>query len=315
VSGRLINDPDAVAVLAARVADMTGIPATHIEKDFWVTEVLRGVVAAATEHGIEVWFKGGTSLSKVFSMIHRFSEDVDMLAVLPAGSGGAHDRMLKALVAGAVQTTGIDGTVDGSGTTKGVKRAVRFHYRESDAAGYGLTAGVLLEIGTRGGALSATRATVRSMIADHVAEIASEPEAAPVEVHVLAPWRTLAEKLVLLHTAHTSPDPATAVKGARHFYDVYQLLSRPEVRSGVVETGIGALARDVCTYSRAAGLPAEDRPPTGFAASPAFISSPHADLVAAEYADRVVGQLLWPGRPHPSLEDCVDLVLAHGDIL
>lgn len=315
MSDRLIDDPDAVAVLAGRVADVVGIPAAHVEKDFWVTEVLRGVTATATEQGVEVLFKGGTSLSKVFAMIDRFSEDVDMLVVLPARSPGAHDRALKALVEGAQRATGIVGEVDGSATTKGVKRSVRFHYRELDSEGFGITSGVLLELGTRGGALGSTRAIVRSLIAEHVEEISGEPEAVPVEVRVLAPWRTLAEKLVLLHTAHSEPGPAAAVKGARHFYDVHRLLNRPEVRSGIVEAGIGALSRDVCTYSRAAGLPTADRPVVGFASSPAFTGGPHTAAVVREYEHRVVGQLLWPGRSHPSLQDCMDIVQRHADIL
>lgn len=315
MSDRLVDDPDAVAALAAQVADATRIPAPHIEKDFWVTEVLRGVTGAAAELGVEVLFKGGTSLSKVFSMIDRFSEDVDVLAVLPSGSVGTHDRLLKALSDGAGRATGISGSVDGSATTKGVKRSVRFAYRESDAERHGVSAGVLLELGTRGGALGAARATVRSLIAEHTDEIDGEPEAAPVEVRVLAPWRTLVEKLVLLHTAHAAPDPYAAVRGARHFYDVHRLLSRPEVRSGIAEAGIGALARDVYTYSRAAGRPVEERPAGGFATSPAFAGGPHTDTVATEYADRVIGQLLWPDRHHPSLQDCIEMVVLHADLL
>lgn len=312
---RLVDDPDAVAALAARVASETGIPAPHIEKDFWVTEVVRGVVNSAAEQGIEVWFKGGTSLSKVFGLIERFSEDVDMLVVLPAGSVGAKDRMLKVLAEGASHTTGIVGLVDGSATTKGIKRSVRFHYRDLDADTYGMSHGVLLELGTRGGALGTTRAIIRSLIAEHSHEIAGEPEGAPAEVRVLAPWRTLAEKLVLLHTAHSSPEPSAAVRGARHFYDIHRLMSRPEVRSGVVEAGMSALARDVCVYSRAAGLLAEDRPVGGFASSPAFSGGPHIRAVLDEYTDRVVGQLLWPNRPHPSLQDCIEMVQLHADIL
>jgi len=315
VSGRLVDDPDAVAVLAARVADGTGIPAAHVEKDFWVTEVLRGVTLAAAEQGVEVWFKGGTSLSKVFGMIDRFSEDVDMLVVLPQGSIAAHDRMLKALVQGASRSTGVAGTVVGSATTKGVKRSARFHYRQLDADSFGISPGVLLELGTRGGALGATPATIRSLIAEHVDEIAGELEASPVEVRVLAPWRTLVEKLVLLHTAHSADDRTAAVRGARHFYDIHQLLARPEVRSGVAEVGVGALARDVCLYSRAAGLAAEDRPAGGFATSPAFTAGPHVAAAAAEYDARVVGQLLWPNRPQPSMSDCVAAVRRHADLL
>ena len=62
MTNRLVTDPEAVALLAAQVADRTGYPAAHIEKDFWVTEVLRGVTRTAVGLGIEIVFKGGTSL-------------------------------------------------------------------------------------------------------------------------------------------------------------------------------------------------------------------------------------------------------------
>jgi predicted nucleotidyltransferase component of viral defense system len=45
-----------------------------VEKDYWVTHTLWALHAA----GFEVWFKGGTSLSKGFGLIQRFSEDLDL---------------------------------------------------------------------------------------------------------------------------------------------------------------------------------------------------------------------------------------------
>jgi len=56
-----------------------------MEKDLWVTEVLRGVVGQASQEDITVIFKGGTSRSKAYRLIKCFSEDVDMLVVLPTG--------------------------------------------------------------------------------------------------------------------------------------------------------------------------------------------------------------------------------------
>ena len=73
MSNRLIKDPDGVAALAAQVADTTGLPAAQIDNGFWVTEVLRGVTEAAKTIGVEVVLKGGTSLSKAFGLIERFS--------------------------------------------------------------------------------------------------------------------------------------------------------------------------------------------------------------------------------------------------
>ena len=72
-----------------------------------MTEVLRGAAATSFEIGCSVVFKGGTSLSKAHHLIQRFSEDVDLIAVLPAGSVRAKDAALKAFVAGAARVTGL----------------------------------------------------------------------------------------------------------------------------------------------------------------------------------------------------------------
>lgn len=317
-SDRLVHDPDAVAALSVTVAERTGVPADHIEKDFWVTEVLRGVVTAAHHLGVEVVFKGGTSLSKAFSLIERFSEDVDVLVVLsPQDSTGARDRTLRDLVAGAADATTLEPVSVPGATSKGVKRGARFHYRpEATASVGGLTAGVFLELGSRGGALPATPLPVSSLLALHAADqIAGAPEAEPVLVRVLAPWRTLVEKLVLLHTAHTAADPDAAIRGARHYYDVRQLLTRPEILAGIHEHGIGILARDVCTYSRAADMPAADRPSDGFATSPAFNDGPHVAASRVEYEERVLPVLLWPGPNAPTFDECVAAVHDRADHL
>lgn len=310
VNDRLVTDPDGVAVLAAQVADTTGLPAAQVEKDFWVTEVLRGVTRAAKALGVEVVFKGGTSLSKAFGFIERFSEDVDVLVILPADTTGAKERVLKALVAGAAAATNVDATTVPTATTKGVKRGARFHYRPSDfTATTGLSDGVFLEIGSRGGAMPTSTLSIRSLIAEHASNrIGDVPEAARFEVRVLHPARTLVEKLVLLHTASGDPNPAVLVRGARHYYDVHQLLQRNEVLNEIREVGIAILARDVFTYSTVAALPAEPRPLEGFASSAAFISGLHLGLVHADYDVRVLGTLLWPRAAKPSFDDCLTAV-------
>src|SRR5205085_2236244 len=69
-----------------------------IEKDYYVTEALRIIEQTA---GDKVIFKGGTSLSKGWNLIQRFSEDVDIfldpLAFSPPLGGKAIDRQLKNL--------------------------------------------------------------------------------------------------------------------------------------------------------------------------------------------------------------------------
>ena len=58
------------------VALKTGLPPSSIEKDWWVTQVLKALhTLPYAEH---IAFKGGTSLSKCWNLIARFSEDVDI---------------------------------------------------------------------------------------------------------------------------------------------------------------------------------------------------------------------------------------------
>lgn len=66
-------------------AERKGVPAFIVEKDFWVCWLL-GRIFAAPRLGADCVFKGGTSLSKVFGAIDRFSEDID-LGLSPASLG------------------------------------------------------------------------------------------------------------------------------------------------------------------------------------------------------------------------------------
>lgn len=63
------DDPDFPDLLRI-VAERRGLGVALVEKDYWVTHTLWALHA----QGFEVWFKGGTSLSKGFGLIERFSE-------------------------------------------------------------------------------------------------------------------------------------------------------------------------------------------------------------------------------------------------
>ncbi|MBI2920546.1 MAG: nucleotidyl transferase AbiEii/AbiGii toxin family protein [Planctomycetes bacterium] len=72
-------------------ADKLGVSPIVVEKDFWVCWLLARVFAMPTL-GTACVFKGGTSLSKVFGVVDRFSEDVD-LSVGPALLGIAENDL------------------------------------------------------------------------------------------------------------------------------------------------------------------------------------------------------------------------------
>ena len=66
--------------LLAVVADQRGLDPMLVEKDYWIMHCLWGLQS----QGFKFELKGGTSLSKGFGVIHRFSEDIDIRIEPPA---------------------------------------------------------------------------------------------------------------------------------------------------------------------------------------------------------------------------------------
>lgn len=59
-----------------QTAQKLGLPLKAIEKDWWVTQTLRALFSTPSREFLI--FRGGTSLSKCWNLIERFSEDVDI---------------------------------------------------------------------------------------------------------------------------------------------------------------------------------------------------------------------------------------------
>ncbi|HYN40774.1 MAG TPA: nucleotidyl transferase AbiEii/AbiGii toxin family protein, partial [Thermoanaerobaculia bacterium] len=69
-----VHDDPAFRDLLRITATSCALSPGLVEKDYWVTHALWALHA----QGFEIWFKGGTSLSKGFGLIERFSEDLDL---------------------------------------------------------------------------------------------------------------------------------------------------------------------------------------------------------------------------------------------
>lgn len=286
MTARLRDHPDDLTALVQQTANALQIPVSHVEKDFWVTEVLR---AASTPREIRLndgsmapvtfTFKGGTSLSRVFGIIDRFSEDVDLIAHFPDGtSAQARHLVLKEVDRAVQQHLGVAKEhVEVDSSTTGVKRYTAYPYRmrESDR---NLKDRVVLELGSRGGSAPSARHPFRSLVADFAltvlgGTISDWEEFAVFDIVVLAPERTLLEKLAAVHDAASRLDTERLLRSGRHFYDIYRLLhdSRVVEALGVLgEGGIARLAEDIDSHSLAGEFSVTPRPPGGYADSPAF---------------------------------------------
>ena len=88
----LHKDKETFKEIIEQVADDTGRAAVVIEKDYYVTMILR----LLSQNLSNVVFKGGTSLSKGFKAINRFSEDIDI--TFDGHIGEARRKKLKNVV-------------------------------------------------------------------------------------------------------------------------------------------------------------------------------------------------------------------------
>ena len=72
----LHSDKEAFKEIIALAAEHFGYEQSHVEKDYWVSKILRDI--SLSEYADKTYFKGGTSLSKAYGLIERFSEDLDL---------------------------------------------------------------------------------------------------------------------------------------------------------------------------------------------------------------------------------------------
>jgi predicted nucleotidyltransferase component of viral defense system len=73
---KLHSNPKLYKQAVRFTSEKIGLPEIYIEKDYWLCLVLKAIYSE--DIGNQVVFKGGTSLSKCFGIIERFSEDIDL---------------------------------------------------------------------------------------------------------------------------------------------------------------------------------------------------------------------------------------------
>lgn len=315
---KLRDSADDLFALVGAASEYLSVPQEFVEKDFWVTELLRST--ARTVDDATVIFKGGTSLSKAFGLIERFSEDVDILVVPDQsfGKGRVH-RILKHIC----ERVGVDLDIAAEdqldlGSEKGIHRNVRYIY-PARSAPLIVREGVLLEMGCRGGDLPRERRELRSMITRYVIETGAArddeyEEFASFDIDVLAPERTLVEKLALLHRLSVDDGGRELARSGRHLYDLFKLLSDGSILAKLRSDPalVARLAVDADAQSVKWELPVEPRPMNGYGDSPAFelTGSPARSLRQglASAHPLIYGTV-------PTFEECIEVVRRAAELL
>ena len=250
-----------------QVEDRKHLQAVSVEKDFWVCWTLRELFSLPKAAG---WmtFKGGTSLSKAWGLIDRFSEDIDIVVgkdllgfagdASPdrASSNKQRKRRLDELMAACrtwmqnalkpALAESITRRLGDSDTWSLVidpdaddGQCLLFEYPGAfplTAAGY-VRPIVKIEFGARSDDWPSVVRSVRPYVAEILPDIADSL----FPVSTLAAERTFWEKAMLLHEeTFRPPDKPRRIRMARHYYDLWCLITRGVAVSAATDTALFA---------------------------------------------------------------------------
>lgn len=235
--------PESKRQTLIETAVATGFQEKAIEKDWWVTLTLKACFL--TQWGNDLVFKGGTSLTKAWGLIERFSEDIDLVMnreVLEF-KGELSNTQIKKLreKASKFMATAFMESLSRSLTKMGVDpklyklevqpggvadrdpQVLELYYQSFlEPDGY-LTEKVIVEIGVRSLMEPASARSIQSIIG---IALPDRPfSGTPFEVLTVDPRRTFLEKIFLLHEEFSKPgEKMRHERMSRHLYDLEKLM-------------------------------------------------------------------------------------------
>ncbi len=194
------------------------------------------IVSLCANHLSEFILKGGTSLSKGWNLLDRFSEDLDILVRSEAGWGAAkRDTRLKALRDTIAKTQGLilDSQDKRTRAETGVSRTAVYRYESVTTDVPGLGRNILFEAGYRGSADASVKKPIQSIVGEYAAHkslpgLAEDLNSFDMELQDVR--RTFVEKGFAIHAAYSKDFCSNRM---RHYYDLSRLCSLTEVTSYV----------------------------------------------------------------------------------
>ena len=238
----------------------SGLAQAILEKDYWVCKTL-DVLFALPELGSHLVFKGGTSLSKVYGLIDRFSEDVDISfhreflgfgeELDPeAAAGKEQSRRIEALqqacrdcirenllprLREAIAAL-LGGTEDWSLEIDPLDaQTLLFHFPQAGGPGLAyIVPSVRIELGARSDHWPSEEREIRSYLGE-----AFGPTIGKATVRSLAAERTFWEKATLLHAeVHRPKDKLMPARYARHYHDMARLAESPVAARALADVAL-----------------------------------------------------------------------------
>jgi len=303
--------------LFALTAEKRGMGSVAVvEKDFWVCWTLKRIFEHAELSKLLI-FKGGTSLSKVFGLIDRFSEDIDLILdwrvvtdVDPMADrsktqqGKLNERVnesARAYIAGDLfcmlkTVLGDHCKIEVNTGEKDLGHIVRVQYPETSVAG-NLLPYIQLEIGPLASWLPHSEHTVRSYVAEDFPDTVADPDC---PVRAIDAHRTFWEKATILHReANRKEQSPVPERYSRHYYDLY-LMAQTDVKAAALSDLL--LLQEVVEFKKrfyASGWANYDeaKPGTFKLVPPGWV----LDVLRKDYD--AMGEMIF-GR-HPSFDEII----------
>ena len=230
---KLDQQPELLADAVRATSEYYPIAPVYIEKDYWISKILQQL--SRSIYANNTVFKGGTSLSKGYGLIKRFSEDVDV-AVL---TGELSGNQIKTLITKVCKemTQGLQEQDVPELTSKGSRyRKTLYQYPTSvhDPLYSFVANRVIVEINSFANPYPYVKRQIRSFITSYLEEnsmqsLIEEYDLHSFELNILDKRRTLCEKVVSLLRFSFMDNPVEGLGSKiRHFYDIYYLLNDAE---------------------------------------------------------------------------------------
>ncbi|PVY43674.1 nucleotidyl transferase AbiEii/AbiGii toxin family protein [Pontibacter virosus] len=230
----LHQNPEVFRDAITATAEALQIRDVYVEKDYWVTLVLYRL--AHSPYVEQAIFKGGTSLSKAYNLIERFSEDIDL--AINADEGMTNNQVMQLIRKISKEITKDMVEVDDPHrTSKGSRFRKTLHdYGASVQGDYGqATDKILVEINSFASPNPHQLMPIKTYISQFMAqrgllEMIRQYELEPFEVNVVSLERTFTEKVLALVRASYAENPVDELGSKiRHVYDLHAMLKAPAV--------------------------------------------------------------------------------------
>lgn len=223
------------------ISNKTGLPPTAVEKDWWVVRTLDLVFEM--EVGPYTVFKGGTSLSKAWGLIDRFSEDIDLaldykflgvdkvennsqLSILKKKSFKYISETFYPQLQNIYSVAGfkdLNINVAEAKSTDQDPLIVEVYYPSVTEKIEYLLPRVWIEIGSRSLMEPSTIKSFSSLVGEHFSDKSFADKS--ITIPTVNPERTFLEKIFLLHeNFQQTPDKMRVERLSRHLYDIEKIM-------------------------------------------------------------------------------------------